>query len=523
MAEETEEASRLERLAFPIGTSLTKRILAVNLIPLLVLAGSLFFLDSYRRQLLDERFKLARIEAQITAEALAGANVARQEALLSQIGREQSMRLRMYDGDGKLIADSFLLDDPSFAFDDPVAEPLLEDVARWTDDAVNVVVGAPVAPAYIEPESTDADAWPELARVRQQGLSQIELRRAPDGTPVINAAAPVGSNGASLLTTRNAVDITQAVRSARSSLMTIILLTLLVSTVLSLYLASTIIDPLRRLVRATQRVRLGRERDIEVPRMQERGDEIGMLARAVSDMTATLRHRIDAVESFAADVAHEIKNPLASLRSATESMPKVTDPDLLAQLVDVAAHDVQRIDRLVSEISEASRIDAELSRAKFEPVDLCLLFANVVARKQDRGETRGCQIEVQRQQTPARVMGVPIRLERVAENLLDNAISFSPEGGRILVSITQADGRVAASVCDEGPGIPEDAREKVFRRFHSHRPDEESFGNHSGLGLAIGRTIAEAHDGTLRVEDAPAELGGACLTLELPAARTPGV
>ncbi len=265
MAEDREEASRLERLAFPIGTSLTKRILAVNLIPLLVLAGSLFFLDSYRRQLLDERFKLARIEAQITAEALAGANRERQEALLSQIGREQSMRLRMYDGEGQLIADSFELDEPSFTFDDPVAEPLLEDVARWTDDAVNFVVGAPVPPSYEEPESTQADAWPELARVRQQGLSQIELRRAPDGTPVINAAAPVGSNGASLLTTRNSVDITQAVRSARSSLMTIILLTLLVSTVLSLYLASTIIDPLRRLVRSTQRVRLGRERDIEVP------------------------------------------------------------------------------------------------------------------------------------------------------------------------------------------------------------------------------------------------------------------
>lgn len=520
MADETEAASRFERLAFPIGTSLTKRILAVNLIPLLVLAGSLFFLDSYRRQLLDERFKLARIEAQITAEALAGATSERQAALLSQIGREQSMRLRVYDTEGNLIADSFELDDkPSFTFDDPVAEPFLDDLARWTDDAVNFIVGAPAAPDYVEPESTDANAWPELARVRQQGLSQIELRRAPDGTPVINAAAPLGLDGTSLLTTRNAVDITQAVRSARSILMTIILLALLVSTVLSLYLASTIIDPLRRLVRATQRVRLGRERDIEVPRMQERGDEIGMLARAVSDMTATLRHRIDAVETFAADVAHEIKNPLASLRSATESLSKVTDPELRAQLVEVAAHDVQRIDRLVTEISEASRIDAELSRATFEPVDLCELFANVVARKQDRGETRGCVIDVHREATPSRVMGVPIRLERVAENLLDNAISFSPEEGRIIVTIAQSDGRVIASVSDEGPGIPPDEREKVFRRFHSHRPEDESFGNHSGLGLAIGRTIAEAHDGSLRVEDAPSELGGACLVLELPAAR----
>ncbi|RJY08202.1 stimulus-sensing domain-containing protein [Aurantiacibacter aquimixticola] len=518
MADSGAAASRLERLAFPFGTSLTKRILAVNLIPLLVLAGSLFFLDSYRRQLLDERFKLARIEAQITAEALAGATGERQEALLSQIGREQSMRLRMYDPEGELIADSFDLDEPSFTFDDPIAEPFLEDLARWTDNAVNVVVGAPSAPAYVEPEDRGADAWPEVARVRQQGLSQIELRRAPDGTPVINAAAPVGVNGATLLTTRNAVDITQAVRSARTSLMTIILLALLVSTVLSLYLASTIIDPLRRLVLATSRVRQGRSREVEVPRMDERRDEIGLLARAVSDMTATLRHRIDAVEAFAADVAHEIKNPLASLRSATESLSKVEDPEVRAQLVDVAAHDVRRIDRLVTEISEASRIDAELSRATFAAVDLAELFINVVARKRDRGETGTCEVDVQQGDGSPLVMGVPIRLERVAENLLDNAVSFSPEGGRILIRVERGDDRVRASVCDEGPGIAESEREKVFRRFHSQRPEDEDFGNHSGLGLAIGRTIAEAHDGSLSVDQNPCELGGARLVLDLPAA-----
>lgn len=512
------EASRLERLAFPVGKSLTARILAVNLIPLLVLAGSLLFLDSYRRQLLDERFKLARIEAQITAEALAGATRERQEALLSQIGREQRMRLRMYDASGALIADSFELDEPSFTFDDPVAEPFLEDLARWTDHAVNVAVGAPSPPPYTEPEDTAADNWPELARVRQQGLSQIELRRAPDGNPVINAAAPVGVNGASLLTTRNASDITQAVRNARSSLMTIIMLALAVSIVLSLYLANTIIQPLRRLVISTQRVRLGRDREVEVPRMDERADEIGLLARAVSDMTATLRHRIDAVETFAADVAHEIKNPLASLRSATESLPRVKEPKLHAQLVEVAAHDVRRIDRLVTEISEASRIDAELSRATFEPVELGQLFANVVARKMERSENLGCTITIDKETSRDLVMGVPLRLERIAENLIDNAVSFSPDGGRITVTISRSGNRVAATVCDEGPGIPEAEREKVFRRFHSHRPEGEEYGNHSGLGLAIGRTIAEAHDGSLIVADPDGPLGGACLVLELPAA-----
>ncbi len=510
-------AGRLERLAFPVGRSLTARILAVNLIPLLVLAFSLFFLDSYRRQLLDERFSLARIEAQITAEALAGATIERQEALLIQIGKEQRMRLRMYDADGALYADSFTLDEPRFTLADPTAEQSFDHMARWLDNAVNFAVRAPAAPPFVETNSEAADAWPELVRARQQGLTQIELRSAPDGTPVITAAAPVGLNGASLLTTRNAADITAAVRSARTSLMTIIAIALFMSTILSLYLASTIIEPLRRLVRASVKVRSGRERDVEVPRMDERSDEIGLLARNVSDMTAALRHRIDAVETFAADVAHEIKNPLASLRSAIESMDKVKDDDLRHQLHDVAAHDVRRIDRLVSEISEASRIDAELSRATFEMLDLGDLFANVVEAKRVRGETRDCIIELDCAATGTRVMGVPLRLEQIAQNLLDNAVSFSPEGGRILVCVARLGKNVVASVCDEGPGIPEEAHEKVFRRFHSVRPDAESFGNNSGLGLAIARTIAEAHDGALKV-GSESYYTGACLELYVPAA-----
>jgi two-component system sensor histidine kinase ChvG len=509
---------RFERLPFPRHTSLTARILAVNLIPLLILAGSLFFLDSYRRQLLGERFNLARIEAQITAEALAGATRERQEALLIQIGKEQRMRLRMYDAEGNLWADSFDLAEPSFVFGDPVAAPWGEDFARGLDRVVDFLVGAPSPPTYVEPAEQDADAWPELVRAREQRRTQIELRRAPDRTPVITAAAPVGVNGATLLTTRNAADITQAVRDARTSLLTIIALALAVSIALSLYLARTIIEPLRRLGNAAVRVRLGRDREVEVPRMQQRGDEIGVLARAVSDMTAALRHRIDAVESFAADVAHEIKNPLASLRSAVDSLSRVKDPELHAQLNQVASHDVRRIDRLVTEIAEASRIDAELSRATFEPIDLTKLVENVVKAREDRGLNAGRKIEIHREKRAARVLGVPLRLERVLENLLDNAVSFSPPEGTISIGLRREADRLLLSVCDEGPGIPESEREKVFARFHTARPEAEAFGDHSGLGLAIARTIAEAHDGSLTVADRPDDKAGACLVLELPAA-----
>lgn len=517
MADETTAVRlRLERLSRSPRFSLTSRILAVNILPLLLLGGGVFYLDSYRNQLLSERFKLARIEAQITAEALAGATRERQEALLIQIGKEQKMRLRMYDAEGQLWADSFALDAPAFTFAERDSPQWREDLARWLDRAFDTVAGAEPIPDYVEPEEAGIAAWPELVRARDEMLSQIQLRDAPDGTPVINTAAPVGIKGATLLTTRNAIDITQEVREARSTLLLAVFLALTMSTLLSLFLARTIVSPLRQLATAAVRVRLGRDRQVEVPRLPTRGDEIGLLARAVSDMTAALRQRIDAVEHFAADVAHEIKNPLASLRSALESLPKVEDPALRRQLTDVATHDVQRIDRLVSEISEASRIDAELSRATLEPIDLVALTANIIARREHRSENEGRSVAFDPPGGNARVMGVPLRLERVIENLLDNAVSFSPPGAPIEVALRRREGWVALSVCDRGPGIPEEAREKVFRRFHSDRPDEEGFGQHSGLGLAIARTIAEGHDGSLSVRGRGDGASGACLVLELP-------
>lgn len=511
--------ARLDRLSWSRRLSLTTRILAVNLLPLALLGGGIFYLDTYRKQLLSERYKLARIEAQITAEALAGASRKRQEALLIQIGKEQKMRLRMFDAEGRLWADSFALDEPAFEFDDVGDDSFSIEFARVLDRWVDTIVGADPIPDYIEPEETIADAWPELARAREEGLSQIQLRDAPDGTPVINAAVPVGLNGATLLTTRNAVDITEKVREARSTLGMAVFFALLGSIFLSLYLARTIVRPLQSLARAAVRVRLGREREVEVPRLPDRRDEIGALARAVSDMTNALRQRIDAVEHFAADVAHEIKNPLASLRSAIESLGKVEDEDLRRQLTGIAAHDIRRIDRLVTEISDASRVDAEISRAIFERLDLGNLAAAIIAAREDRAENDEHRVELSRSMGGAQVMGVPLRLERVIENLLDNAVSFSPPGGVIEVSVTRSDDdRVTLSVCDEGPGIPEDSREKVFQRFHSVRPDAEAFGDHSGLGLAIARTIVEAHDGTLEARDRPDGRSGACLVLKLPAA-----
>ena len=417
-----------------------------------------------------------------------------------------------------LVMDSFGLASPSFTLVDPDSESWYERGGRIIDGGMRLILGSQTSEPYRDPDPDIAAAWPELGLAAQSGQSVIAARAAPDETPMINAAVPLDTNGELLLVTRNARDITQSVRDARSTLAIVLAVTLLISIQLSLFLARTIVQPLRALVRAAVRVRLGRDRAVEVPRLPERGDEIGLLARALSDMSGALRRRIDAVESFAADVAHEIKNPLASLRSALESLEKVKDDGLRAELTAIAAHDVRRIDRLVSEISEASRIDAELSRTEFVPVDLHALASALVSAREQRGENRGCQLVLQPLGPgPWEVPGDPARLERVLENLIDNAASFSPEGGRITLRLEHHGDRIELAVIDEGPGIPPEAREKVFERFHSLRPSDEAFGSHSGLGLAIARTIIAAHDGTLIATDRDDGRSGACLLVDLPA------
>jgi two-component system sensor histidine kinase ChvG len=292
-----------------------------------------------------------------------------------------------------------------------------------------------------------------------------------------------------------------------------------VSIFLSLFLARTIVRPLRRLSRAAVRVRLGRAREVVVPRLPSRRDEIGSLARALSDMSQALRARIDATEAFAADVTHEMKNPLASLRSAVDGLAHVKDPALQERLLAVVRDDVHRLDRLITDISEASRLDAQLSRAKFDAVDVLAMLAALIEQRTTRGIERSVRIRFDnRVRGGALVMGEGARLERVFENLFDNAVSFSPDNGLITVAATLADDDLVIRVEDEGPGVPEEAREAVFRRFQSIRPENEEFGKHSGLGLAIARTIVEGHQGTIAVESREDRLSGARFVVRLPLA-----
>ena len=511
-----ERRALLRRVGAPWrGVSLTTRILAVNVIVLALIAFSLLYIDSYRREVLGERFKRASAEAEIAADALASASPDARARVLTAIGFRQNLRLRIYARSGALVLDSFQLAPPTFTLPDPAQQPLFLKAARLLDLGMDAILLTPYVPDYVEPPAPSrAENWPEVVEARNSGATVVRERYAPDRTPLINAATPIGKRGAVLLVQQNARDVTKSVRDARQTLAIVVGVALLLTVYLSLFLARTIVQPLRILVRAAVRVRLGRDRAVVVPRLPERGDEIGLLARSLSDMSGALRDRMDAVEAFAADVAHEIKNPLASLRSALDTLERVDDPALRRQLSDIAAHDVQRIDRLITEIAEASRIDAELSRATFEPVDLHALTEAVIGGRALRGGW--ARITLHHDGAPALVSGVPSRLERVLDNLLDNAVSFSPPEGTVTVSIGATADTVSLSVQDEGPGIPPEARDRVFERFHSLRPRREDFGAHSGLGLAIARAIIEAHDGTLVARDPQGGHSGARLVIELP-------
>jgi two-component system sensor histidine kinase ChvG len=266
------------------------------------------------------------------------------------------------------------------------------------------------------------------------------------------------------------------------------------------------------------RVRLGRDREVTVPRLPRRRDEIGSLAQALSDMTQALRHRIDATDAFAADVTHELKNPLASLRSAADALQRVSDPEQRAQLMAIIQDDVRRLDRLITDIAEASRLDAELSRARFEGIDLGRVIETIVRAREMRGPNpRGVQVAFARPRVDTAVVrGDEFRLARIVENLLDNAISFSPPGGLVQITATRSGPEVIVRVEDEGPGVPAELRESIFRRFTSVRSDEDA--SHSGLGLAIARAIADGHGGTLEVETRDERPAGAAFILRLPAA-----
>jgi len=454
----------------------------------------------------------------MAATALASVSRAERGRLLANLGRQNQTRIRVYAPDGRLDLDSWRLTGPTYRLRDPATQKWTKDFARALDRGFNALVGEEPDEDFVEPATDMAKAWSEVLASRQSGKVESEVRQAPELTPVFSAAAPV-TDGSTLLVSDNDRDFTRRVRKQRASLLVALGVVGALSVLLSLFLARTIVLPLRRIALAAHRVRLGRAREVNVPRLPSRTDEIGLLARSISDMSQSLRQRIDNIEAFAADVTHELKNPLASLRSAIDGLDRIEDPALRRQLTDVIRQDVVRLDRLISDVGEAARTDAELARARFEPVDLGELIGQLVKSWESRRETGNVRLAFARPRlASAIVMGEPGRLARAIDNIIDNAISFSPPNGLVEIAATHVDEEIRIRIDDEGPGVPEDLREAIFNRFHSVRPHAESFGRHSGLGLAIARAIVEGHDGEIDVthrDDAPS---GARFTIILKAA-----
>jgi two-component system sensor histidine kinase ChvG len=452
---------------------LARRILAVNILTVLILALGVLSLDAFRNSLTRERMRRAEREAETSALAARAIAADRRAAALAEIGQATQSRIRVFAPDGRLLSDSWALTGPTYELRNPSTEGWAEDAARLIDLGFDRLVGAGGAPAFAEPMDDRLASWPEAADARKSNSVTSVLRRAPDLTPVLSAAAPL--EGGALLVTSNERSLTNAIRRQRGALAVAMAISILISILLSLFLARTIVRPLRHIALAAHRVRMGRARQVRVPRLPSRRDEIGLLARSISDMSRSLRQRIDKIEAFAADVTHELKNPLASLRSALDGLGSVSDDKLRERLLEVARDDVVRLDRLIGDISEAARTDAELGRASFEPVDVGQVVEQLVDSWRSRRERGDAEVVYRPPTEPMPlVLGDTARLARAIDNVVDNAVSFSPPGGRVEIGLSRRRHAHVVTIDDEGPGVPPEARDAIFNRFHSIRSESGS-------------------------------------------------
>lgn len=520
MASATDSTSSDEadlRLSWSGRWTLAHRILALNILTVLLVALSTLYLDVFRNRLSKERTQQIRLETATAAAAISHVPQSQWPGLLAAVSRATQDRFRLYGPDGRLLIDSWRQTGPTYELQDPNTQKWTKDVARALDRGFNLLVGARSIEDFAEPEVDRLQAWPEALRAVRLDRATTRVRNAPDLTPVVSSAVPF--EGMVLLATDNDRTFTREVRRQRTLIAAAMMLIIVISVLLSVFLARTIVRPMRRLALAAHRVRLGRSREVKVPRLPSRRDEIGLLARAVSDMSQSLRQRIDNIEAFAADVTHELKNPLASLRSAVDGLDRVKTPELRHRLMGIVREDVVRLDRLINDIGEAARTDAELARAMFERVDLGPLIEQLVSSWETRREKGDARIAFARpRKDTAVVMGKPDRLARAINAIIDNAISFSPPGGLVEIAAARVGDEVRIRIDDEGPGVPPEAREAIFNRFHSVRPEGENFGRHSGLGLAIAQAIVKGHGGEIDVHDRDDAPSGARFTIRVPAA-----
>ena len=529
------------------SSSLTRRILAINLLVLAVPVGGFFFLDQYQESLIDAEIEALRVQGEVFAGALgAGAVViapgvgqlvdpVRASLMLRRLTAPTQTRARLFSENGALVTDTQALIDPRGLV--RVRElPPTDGFAPWTwlrdrfEAVLNWSPNQGELPIYQERVPQRASDYREAisALTDEAGAT---VRRHESGGMVISVSIPVKRYKqvvGALMLSHGSGEIERAMRAIRIDILQVFGVALAVTILLSVYLAATIARPLKRLAAAAERVRSGSGRYTSIPDFAGRRDEIGDLGRDLRAMTEALWQRMDAIERFAADVSHEIKNPLTSLRSAVETVARVEDPAQQKKLMSIILDDVARLDRLISDISDASRLDAELSRDPPSELDLRDVLSALVDIHAATSEVN-IVMDVQ-PGSDLTICAFEDRLGQVFRNIITNAQSFSPADGRIVVAASRSNRRdgdvVMVTVDDEGPGIPEANLESIFRRFYSDRPTTgpdgkaERLGTHSGLGLSISRQIVEAAGGELWAEnrrDADGRIEGARFTVLFPA------
>jgi two-component system sensor histidine kinase ChvG len=515
----------------PRHSVLRWRIILLNTIVFAVLIAGVTWVQASRANLVDERQTGVEEEARVVAATLSeyalmadsgGLNVQSANELLRDLVGPTRLRARLYDTEGQLIVDTrYILSRNAVQ----VAElPPIDRWSRfgqWLENVYESIMG--VRPnTHYEPYlegGQDGRVYREVVAAFDGAVTST--RRVDEHNKlVLSTAVPVQHFKAIygvLFVSTESGDIDAILRLERTKLIEVFALATLMMLIASLWLSWNIAEPMRRLAEAADRVRRGKAGREHVPDMSKRGDEIGELAESMGAMTRALYDRIDAIESFAADVAHELKNPLTSLRSAVDMFARATDEESRMRLLGIVRADVKRIDRLITDISDASRLDAELSRETATPVDIAKLLETIVEIYQMMELPRGVKIALKLSLPPdAAVMGRDERLGQVVRNLVDNAVSFSPKDGTVTISAHTDPGWVVITVDDTGPGIPPDNVETIFKRFYTERPQDHDFGKNSGLGLSIVRQITEGTGGRVWAENRPE--GGARFVVQLPLA-----
>ncbi|MBI5260896.1 MAG: sensor histidine kinase [Bradyrhizobium sp.] len=546
-------------------SSLTRRIVSLNLAGLVALVASILYLSQFRAGLIDARAQSLLVQAEIIAGAIAASatvqtnaitidperlldlkpgetsapdeyspldfpiNPERVAPVLRTLISPTKTRARIYDPSGGLLLDSRNLENV-LRFDLPPPSAEKPGIIERALIAARTWLNRGDLPLYRELGPENGNGYEEVAdSLKGQKRSMVRVNSRAE--VIVSVAVPVlrsrAIHGALMLSTQGD-DIDQMVTAERLAILKVGGVAAAVMIMLSLLLASTIAGPVRRLADSAERIRRRIKTRVEIPDFTRRRDEIGHLSGALRDMTAALYNRIEAIEMFAADVAHELKNPLTSLRSAVETLPLARNDNSRSRLLSVIEHDVKRLDRLISDISDASRLDAELQRQDAMPVELRRLLTTLTSVANETKLGHDVTVEARFEgPSPADSFSVPghdSRLGQVISNLLSNAQSFSNPGGKVRITCRRVRSEIEIVVDDDGPGIRDDALERIFERFYTDRP-HQGFGQNSGLGLSISKQIIEAHGGRIWAENRPGQTGpdglptvaGARFVVRLPA------